>query len=138
MAEQKPKTVSIIHREEALVNVFEAMIGPAGYGYKTASHYVNSDTTPAQVARMVQEDNSDLVLLAVNFTKYDTPIPSRDRAAEGLNALDEIKDDVPVVMVTGAGDIYKDEALKRGATGYLGDTTNFDLLKKLIESSMQD
>lgn len=130
----EPKKIAIIHRDEpgnTLANLAQFL------GYTTSTMQVGMGTTPQQVASFVDGVEPNLVLLAENYISFNDPavrayFTQREyevtlegvkgiKGGEGIEALVKIRENhpnLPVFMVSG-GPRHKEEAMKKGATGYL-------------------
>lgn len=130
------KKIAILHKDQSLVEVLEDMI--KALGHTSHSKLVGSATTSTDVVSFVRDSRPDLVLLAENFGggRYDPSVASKDiYRGEGIGALAAIRDSgytIPVFMVSG-GPEYYDEAMRRGATGYLEFPFTQEGFKKLLQ-----
>ncbi|MBI2655057.1 hypothetical protein HYX06_01390 [Candidatus Woesearchaeota archaeon] len=110
------KRVDVYHYESGVGEIIARLLNRSNY---SAEYLPISRGMPlGKVAEEISERKPDLVFLSLNF---GSAMIGASRSQEGLEELVKIreKSQVPVVMVTGGDTTYREEALRRGANGYL-------------------
>ena len=113
------KSVIVYHYDGELAEVIADAL--KNRNYNAQYRVVTRGIKAGEIATEIAQKKPDLVFLPLNFGEG---IPSKNglvRYQEGLEELVRIrgKSKVPVVMVTGGGNTYREEALRRGANEYL-------------------
>lgn len=130
------KKIVILHKDATLVEVLADMV--RALGHIPHSKLIGIATTPTDVVSFVRDSSPDLVLLAENFGggQHDPAATNKGvYKGEGIEALVAIRNSgytMPVFMVSG-GPQYHEEAIRRGANGYLEFPFTQEGFRKLIE-----
>ena len=80
-------------------------------------NYIKTENDPSQIPFLLAEENYDIILLDMNFTRDTT---SGKEGFYWLSRIKEIDPDVLIVLITAYGDLNKAiEAIKKGATDFI-------------------
>ena len=112
------KKIAVYHYSKVVGEVIAELLKQ---DYSAEYIPISRKTLPGHIAEDINLRSPDLVFISLNFGDSTShPIDSTS-FNEGLEALVKIKNmkSLPVVIVTGYGDNYREEALAKGADGYL-------------------
>jgi len=97
--------------------------------------YVHTEDNPESIPDLIRNDNYDLVLLDMNFSRDAT---SGKEGFHWLNKILEIDPTVVVILITGYGDIeLAVQGIKEGATNFLLKPWDNKKLLATITTSLQ-
>ena len=133
------KTIAVIHRDKGLASTLAEMAQQLGYS--SLVMIVDSASAPQQVSSFVDRVSPDLVLLAENYQRW-IPVQGTKiedfKLGEGIDALVEIRKNhptLPVYMVSG-NPKHMEEAMQRGANGYLPIRIGFKGYEEFLKSNL--
>ena len=124
------KKVFVYHYYDGIGQQIAFDLGRSNYSAEYIQ--INRQVSRGTIADDVAVRKPNLVFLSLNFGRN---VGIDTRFQEGLEELVKIKErsDIPVVLVTGGGSTFREEAMRRGASGYLEIPYTIDELIRLSE-----